>query len=809
MRDFRTLFGFLALLALPHIAQAVNVSGLQNNEIWTKANSPYRVTGAINVMTGTALTIQAGVEILFDADVEIVIQGRLSAVGTPTDSIVFAKGTAASWKGFRFSGGDSSTLAWVRISNGFARDARTDGGALSIEGTGTRITMANCVISKNAATTGGGIRANSGTVVSIVNSTITGNSVSGSNAAGGGIYNSSAKIDVANSTISANTASGSGSDGGGIYNNAGTTTLTNCKLTGNTAQSSGGGAYNNNGTLTFASCTISRNTTTAGDGGGVYNYQGTTNLTNCVIVGNKASGRGAGVLVYYYGPAPMTNCTFYGNTAGTAGAVYSYYSTAFTVKNIIAWGNGPSPVQGVSATYSNIEQATGIYTGVGNFNLNPLFVDSAGGDFRLQPSSPCINMGDPTSPKDADGTNADIGANLGPEQGTGTSLLWLSTVIGQPGGLSEVTVMGRFYSARSLQAAFLINEALIETVYVARHAFGASENAMAAAHTYGDAVTVYNGEVISLRVKFRDDAPPAVYPLRWVGHPFTLIDETAADALVDDRIELNEGAYYGDVTDDGALTSFDASTILQYLVRRVFEIRFERADVSNNGAVTAYDAALILHKLINPLYMFPVQGGGFPKLASATPRMLAFEPTDAGWAFAANDASGIMAGDFIFVLGNDSPVALAGDGMFAYRQEGRTLYVSFVRTGGDGNALFSLVTASAAAPEIARISLNEGAIPTLAPEPTPFSLSQNAPNPFNPGTTIRFTLPEAGQVRLAVYDITGSLVRVLTDGTTRAGTHEAVWDGLDMDGRACASGLYVYRLAGAQGSVTRRMTLSR
>jgi hypothetical protein len=103
--------------------------------------------------------------------------------------------------------------------------------------------------------------------------------------------------------------------------------------------------------------------------------------------------------------------------------------------------------------------------------------------------------------------------------------------------------------------------------------------------------------------------------------------------------------------------------------------------------------------------------------------------------------------------------------------------------------------------------------PTLTVEsprvPLRFLVMQNAPNPFNPSTTIRFALPEAGHVTLAVYDINGRLVRMLVGQTLLPGHHEVVWDGYDAVGRAVASGVYVYRLTAPQGVVTRRMVLAR
>jgi flagellar hook assembly protein FlgD len=90
-----------------------------------------------------------------------------------------------------------------------------------------------------------------------------------------------------------------------------------------------------------------------------------------------------------------------------------------------------------------------------------------------------------------------------------------------------------------------------------------------------------------------------------------------------------------------------------------------------------------------------------------------------------------------------------------------------------------------------------------------FALEQNAPNPFNPSTTIRFAVPANGNVRLTIYDVNGRIVRTLVDGSVLAGSHEVVWDGMDMNGRAVASGVYIYRLTTANNEMTKRMTLVR
>jgi hypothetical protein len=90
--------------------------------------------------------------------------------------------------------------------------------------------------------------------------------------------------------------------------------------------------------------------------------------------------------------------------------------------------------------------------------------------------------------------------------------------------------------------------------------------------------------------------------------------------------------------------------------------------------------------------------------------------------------------------------------------------------------------------------------------PYGYALHPNAPNPFNAETAIRFDLGEAKPIRLAVYDSSGRLARVLVDGPFPAGTHTVAWDGASGDGRALSSGVYLVRLA-AGGSVSVRKAL--
>jgi hypothetical protein len=100
--------------------------------------------------------------------------------------------------------------------------------------------------------------------------------------------------------------------------------------------------------------------------------------------------------------------------------------------------------------------------------------------------------------------------------------------------------------------------------------------------------------------------------------------------------------------------------------------------------------------------------------------------------------------------------------------------------------------------------------PTAANDGVParFALFQNRPNPFNPRTEIRFALPEAAEVSLLVFDLSGRCVRqLIVEGSYGAGVHSSTWDGLDDRGRQLASGVYFYRLDTAAFSETRKMLL--
>jgi hypothetical protein len=93
--------------------------------------------------------------------------------------------------------------------------------------------------------------------------------------------------------------------------------------------------------------------------------------------------------------------------------------------------------------------------------------------------------------------------------------------------------------------------------------------------------------------------------------------------------------------------------------------------------------------------------------------------------------------------------------------------------------------------------------------PRAFSLSQNFPNPFNPSTTICYTVPVGNivLVSLEIFNLRGFLIRRLVDNQRAPGAYTVVWDGTDCSGRQVPSGVYFYRIKAGGFVQTRKMVL--
>jgi predicted outer membrane repeat protein len=177
-----------------------------------------------------------------------------------------------------------------------------------------------------------------------------------------------------------------------MYNDGSSPALSHVRFENNSASGSGGGIYNTNAASPALSNVTFLNNSVGFGGGGMSNNGGSAPvLSNTSFLVNQAR-LGGGMQNSDSSPI-LTNCSFTGNSAVAGGALYNANSAPI-LTNSILWGNGTEISDSTSTpvvTYSDIQ---GGYTGTGNIDDDPLFVDAANGDLHLGTGSPCIDAGD-------------------------------------------------------------------------------------------------------------------------------------------------------------------------------------------------------------------------------------------------------------------------------------------------------------------------------------------------------------------------------------------------------------------------------
>jgi hypothetical protein len=258
--------------------------------------------------------------------------------------------------------------------------------------------------------------------------------------------------------ITGGCADGTGHDsrGAGMYIDGGGPHLLRCELSGNWAVADGGALFATDSSPELIDCTLCENAvgftsqSDPGTGGAVFVDGGSPNLINCSVHGNFACGRGGAVVLGPGGSLSAINCCFHANRAvAPAGAIYALDSQAvlinctfagncqdgvggaivcessddrdpsqLSIANCILW-NHSQEIAGpggslIAVMYSDIQ---GGWLGIGNLDIDPLFVDPDGpdgragtrdDDLRLSQGSPCIDAGDAAAlPKDATDLDGD------------------------------------------------------------------------------------------------------------------------------------------------------------------------------------------------------------------------------------------------------------------------------------------------------------------------------------------------------------------------------------------------------------------
>ncbi|MFH0764925.1 MAG: right-handed parallel beta-helix repeat-containing protein [Calditrichota bacterium] len=357
-----------------------NVAG-----VWNPEGSPYIAVDNLVIPAGQNLTIRPGVQVRFNPTFSLSVNGLLTAVGMEDDSIVFTPNREGErWRGIRIVGADNRTqLSYCVVefaeTIGQFDEERARGGGIFIDHCDALISHNTIHHNLAAGRTAGVFAQNS-------NPTVSFNHIHHNRAN----TNGAVEFDECDGIISHNLVEFNESQHGGgilVYHRQPIVESNVILHNASTVMVWGTGLY-------FAwNCRsqVRNNLIANNNGGGLYVGAGSDiqDFTNNTIVNNP--GR-CGVLVYEANLA-LTNCI-----------IRNHADPIWLV-------NGSS----ARASYSDIQAFAneGLRLGEGMMDVDPLFMDENNFDYRLHFNSPCRDAGDPESPRDPDGSRADIGCYLG------------------------------------------------------------------------------------------------------------------------------------------------------------------------------------------------------------------------------------------------------------------------------------------------------------------------------------------------------------------------------------------------------------
>jgi hypothetical protein len=350
---------------------------------------------------------------------ELVIDKNITISG-PGSNLLTVRPSQPSFRVFNVMPSHNITIQGLTISFGYAEFAQ--GGGIFLDEHVTA-TIADCFLTNNyTGDIGGAIFIDGyggGAMLTVLNSTITGNTAGTTDhgGLGAGIYSSADTLTIINSTVSNNTA-WIGSDhfggyGGGIVSGEGTLEISNTTISSNQAGIDGGGLSILSGTATITNSTISGNTAglfgsfqpPTGIGGGISNF-GTLTIISSTISGNNAVGsefKGGGEGGGIYGGAQIRNSTLNGNSANVHGG--SIDGGTFQIGNTILNAGTPENIYNGTVTSQGYnvcsDDGGGFLNGPGDqINTDPMLgpLQNNGGPtftYELLTGSPAIDAGDP------------------------------------------------------------------------------------------------------------------------------------------------------------------------------------------------------------------------------------------------------------------------------------------------------------------------------------------------------------------------------------------------------------------------------
>ena len=184
------------------------------------------------------------------------------------------------------------------------------------------------------------------------------------------------------------------------------------------------------------------------------------------------------------------------------------------------------------------------------------------------------------------------------------------------------------------------------------------------------------------------------------------------------------------------------------------------------------------------------------------------------WEFVGDDPFGVTSYTEHVIFMDDTTDDFTTTGSALEQDQGKVrvakLFTGDIDNDGNGDLVFTSASFAADKPQIFMIEHDEElSNENVSQIPSKFNMSQNYPNPFNPSTQFSYTLPESGNIELAIYDITGKMVYKFYDGFQRAGNHNILWTGVDQNQKTVPSGVYFCLLKMASNTITKKMVMTK
>lgn len=727
---------------------------------WTADNSPYYIVGDVQVASGQTLTIESGVQVLFEGDFLFTVNGTLRAEGSAPHAIAFNTiDPSYHWSGISFQSGSSAS---VLRNCDFINAADSLGGAVRISS--AAVTIDSCDFFENSAARGGALAVLSYAEPVITNSNFYDNTA----IYGGAIYADwNTKPRISNCNLHDNSATNSGGqtgDGGGAYFTGSNGDLHHCKIWNNTAAKRGGGVFlsSNASTILYENEIYGNSSQLGGglavswyvksymhderiyqntasvSGGGVYLQDGSSPLMLRMLIAENIAP--AAQAMHSRASAPQINyCTMVG-TGGSADGwlLKSDYGDAASISNSIFWATaGADSTSGAIYQNSSLMVITfsdvigdGIYPGLSNKNEDPQFAGSGSIQVRytLAPGSGALHWSE-------DG--GEIGA-----YGGDASLTWNLTLAMLQNPV-QLNSLGFFVTTAIplLSPPYLyLEQDYPDTVQ------------------YSPADSAYMVQIAPLIYFLPLEISRLDYPSRAT---ITLVNIFEQDSVL--VTQFNAAYLYGAGSRIGlgeTVTAFargtDGQGIWCILEEQYSGAKPVDAEFAAIGSVYQISTTGEIRDGRIEFTLTPELLNGRPALNCAIA-----EWNGSGWEI-----------------------------LPSYLSTGGTIIWAPMERGGSYRLVWGTTSHT--------ILL-----------PVTLELGQNYPNPFNPETVISFALPDARNVRLEVFDLLGRKVVTLFEGPMIPGAHQVRWDGYNQLGAPAASGIYLYRLQAGAQQIQKKMVLLR